>query len=98
MAVHRERIITAAARHKLPAVHGTRFMATAGGLMSYGPPARECWRYQATVWRAGTIRTYCADVLCAAPRQSRYSRQATAAETAGRRAAVPEGVAARLKL
>ena len=36
-AVHRELIAAVAARHKLPAVYGLRFMASAGGLMSYGP-------------------------------------------------------------
>jgi len=36
-AVTRDLIITLAARHKLPAVYGYRFMVTAGGLVSYGP-------------------------------------------------------------
>ena len=35
--MHRDLIIAVAARHKLPAVYVTRFMAMAGGLMSYGP-------------------------------------------------------------
>jgi len=35
-AVHRDRIITLAARHKLPAVYYRRRFVTAGGLMSYG--------------------------------------------------------------
>jgi len=35
--VHREPIITLAARHKLPAVYSGRFFVTAGGLTSYGP-------------------------------------------------------------
>ena len=34
--LHRELIITLAARHKLPAVYSHRVFATAGGLMSYG--------------------------------------------------------------
>jgi putative tryptophan/tyrosine transport system substrate-binding protein len=34
--VHREQIITLAARHKLPAVYFTRFFVTGGGLISYG--------------------------------------------------------------
>ncbi|HET9339331.1 MAG TPA: ABC transporter substrate-binding protein [Casimicrobiaceae bacterium] len=34
--VHRDRIIAAAAQHRLPAVYPYRYMATAGGLMSYG--------------------------------------------------------------
>jgi len=36
-AVHRDLIITLAARHKLPAVYYARFFVTAGGLISYGP-------------------------------------------------------------
>jgi putative ABC transport system substrate-binding protein len=34
--LHRELIITLAARHKLPTVYAYRFFVTAGGLMSYG--------------------------------------------------------------
>jgi putative ABC transport system substrate-binding protein len=34
--VHRELIITLAARYKLPAVYSHRVFATVGGLMSYG--------------------------------------------------------------
>jgi putative ABC transport system substrate-binding protein len=36
-AVHRDLIITLAARHKLPAVYQERSYAAAGGLISYGP-------------------------------------------------------------
>jgi putative ABC transport system substrate-binding protein len=35
--VHRELIITLAARHKLPAVYTDRFAVASGGLISYGP-------------------------------------------------------------
>jgi putative ABC transport system substrate-binding protein len=35
-ALHRDPIITLAARHKLPAVYWERFFVTAGGLISYG--------------------------------------------------------------
>lgn len=34
--VHRDRIIAAAARHRVPAIYPYRYMAVAGGLMSYG--------------------------------------------------------------
>lgn len=43
-AAYRNLIIKAAARHKLPAVYTTRFMTTAGGLMSYGPDFVEQYR------------------------------------------------------
>jgi putative ABC transport system substrate-binding protein len=36
-AVHRERIIALAARHRLPAVYPYRFFVSGGGLISYGP-------------------------------------------------------------
>ena len=34
--IHRELIVTLAARHRLPAVYNSRNFITAGGLMSYG--------------------------------------------------------------
>ena len=36
-AVHRDLIVTLAARHKLPAVYPNRFFVAAGGLICYGP-------------------------------------------------------------
>jgi putative tryptophan/tyrosine transport system substrate-binding protein len=36
-ALHRDLIITLAARHKLPAIYWERFFVTGGGLISYGP-------------------------------------------------------------
>jgi putative ABC transport system substrate-binding protein len=35
--VHRELIITLAARHRLPAVYALRLFASDGGLIAYGP-------------------------------------------------------------
>ena len=35
--LHRELVVTLAARHKLPAVYFERFFVAAGGLISYGP-------------------------------------------------------------
>jgi putative ABC transport system substrate-binding protein len=35
--IHRELIITLAARYRLPVVYWNRFYVTAGGLISYGP-------------------------------------------------------------
>ena len=35
--VHRDLIVTLAARHKLPAVYFRRLFVTGGGLISYGP-------------------------------------------------------------
>jgi len=37
VSVHRDLIVTLAARHKLPAVYPYRFLVAAGGLMSYSP-------------------------------------------------------------
>ena len=43
--VHRDLIVTLAARHKLPAVYYRRLYATGGGLISYGPDVVEQnWR------------------------------------------------------
>jgi putative ABC transport system substrate-binding protein len=43
-AVHRERIIALASRHKLPAVYYERNFVAAGGLMSYGPDFIDQYR------------------------------------------------------
>jgi putative ABC transport system substrate-binding protein len=42
--VHRDLIITLAARHKLPAVYFERFFVTGGGLISYGPSIVDQYR------------------------------------------------------
>jgi putative ABC transport system substrate-binding protein len=42
--VHRNLIITLAARHKLPAVYWERFYVTGGGLISYGPDVADQYR------------------------------------------------------
>jgi putative ABC transport system substrate-binding protein len=42
--VHRELIITLAARHRLPAVYALRFFVTSGGLICYGPDSIEPYR------------------------------------------------------
>jgi putative ABC transport system substrate-binding protein len=42
--LHRELIVTLAARHKLPAVYSDRSFVTAGGLMSYGPNFLDLYR------------------------------------------------------
>jgi putative ABC transport system substrate-binding protein len=42
--VHRELIITLAARHKLPAVYNARTFVAAGGLISYGPDFIDQYR------------------------------------------------------
>ena len=46
--VHRELIITLAARYKLPAVYFTRYFVDDGGLMSYGTNLVEQFRQAAT--------------------------------------------------
>jgi len=43
-AVHRDLIITLAARYKLPAVYLTRVYVAAGGLISYGPNFADQFR------------------------------------------------------
>jgi len=43
-AVHRHRIISAAARNQLPAIYGFRFYATDGGLVSYGMDTVDLFR------------------------------------------------------
>jgi ABC-type uncharacterized transport system substrate-binding protein len=46
-AVHRDLIVTLAARHKLPAVYFERPLVTGGGLVSYGPDVVEQYRLAA---------------------------------------------------
>ena len=45
--LHREPIVTLAARHKLPAVYFQRFFVAAGGLISYGPDRTDQYRQAA---------------------------------------------------
>jgi putative ABC transport system substrate-binding protein len=47
-AVHRELIVTLAARHKLPAVYPFRYFVSGGGLISYGPDNIEQYRQAAS--------------------------------------------------
>ena len=42
--LHRDLIVTLAARHKLPAVYSERFFVAAGGLISYGPDYVDQYR------------------------------------------------------
>jgi ABC-type uncharacterized transport system substrate-binding protein len=46
--VHRDLIITLAARHRLPAVYSFRYFAASGGLISYGPDTTEPFRRAAS--------------------------------------------------
>jgi putative ABC transport system substrate-binding protein len=46
-AVHRDLIITLAARHGLPAIYPYRFYVTSGGLVSYGPDTTDPYRQAA---------------------------------------------------
>jgi putative ABC transport system substrate-binding protein len=46
-AVYREAIVNAASRQKLPAVYALRYMAAAGGLVSYGPDFVDQYRLAA---------------------------------------------------
>ena len=45
--IHRDLIISLAARHKLPAVYPLRFFVAGGGLISYGPNSIEQYRQAA---------------------------------------------------
>jgi putative ABC transport system substrate-binding protein len=45
--LHRDLIVTLAARHRLPAVYPFRYYVTAGGLISYGPDEIEQYRQAA---------------------------------------------------
>jgi putative ABC transport system substrate-binding protein len=45
--LHRDLIVTLAARHKLPAVYWERFFIAAGGLISYGPDVIDQYRLAA---------------------------------------------------
>jgi putative ABC transport system substrate-binding protein len=42
--VHRDLIVTLAARHKLPAAYPSRFFVRSGGLIFYGPDSVEPYR------------------------------------------------------
>ena len=46
-AVHRELIISLAARHRLPAIYPWRYMVAGGGLISYGPDLVDQFRQAA---------------------------------------------------
>jgi putative ABC transport system substrate-binding protein len=46
--VHRNLIITLAARYKLPAIYATRSNVAAGGLMTYGPDRIDQFRRAAS--------------------------------------------------
>jgi putative ABC transport system substrate-binding protein len=46
--VHRNLIITVAARHRLPAIYPQRFFVTGGGLISYGPDRADQHRRAAS--------------------------------------------------
>ena len=45
--LHRDLIVTLAARHRLPAVYPFRYFVTAGGLISYGPDQIDQYRQAA---------------------------------------------------
>jgi putative tryptophan/tyrosine transport system substrate-binding protein len=44
VALHRELLITLAARHRLPAIYAARFFVTSGGLISYAPETIDSYR------------------------------------------------------
>jgi putative ABC transport system substrate-binding protein len=46
--VHRDLIVTLAARHQLPAVYAQRYFVIGGGLISYGPDSVDPYRRAAS--------------------------------------------------
>jgi putative tryptophan/tyrosine transport system substrate-binding protein len=48
MNVHREKVVSLAARYSLPAVYAWRYFAELGGLLSYGNEQRDSFRLAAT--------------------------------------------------
>jgi hypothetical protein len=56
--LHRDPIVTLAARYKLPAVYSNRFFVTGGGLISYGPDFVDQYRRAAgyAAWHTGQVR------------------------------------------
>ena len=50
--IHRELIVTLAARHKLPAVYSDRVFVTDGGLISYAPHRVDQYRRAAELRRS----------------------------------------------
>jgi putative tryptophan/tyrosine transport system substrate-binding protein len=46
--VHRELIVSLAARHRLPAIYPLPFFVASGGLMSYGPDIVDQYRRSAS--------------------------------------------------
>jgi len=42
--IHRDLIVTLAAKHRLPATYSARYFATAGGLLTYGPDFLDQFR------------------------------------------------------
>jgi ABC-type uncharacterized transport system substrate-binding protein len=46
-ALHRKLIVSLAARHKLPAVYAAQYIASVGGLVSYGPDFVDQYRHAA---------------------------------------------------
>src|SRR6266700_6565629 len=57
--VHRDLIITLAARHRLPAVYAARYFVRGGGLISYGPDAIDPHRRAASYVDRARSRPTC---------------------------------------
>jgi putative ABC transport system substrate-binding protein len=47
IAIHRDLIVSLAAKHRLPAVYPYRYFVTSGGLISYGPDPIDQYRLAA---------------------------------------------------
>ena len=92
-ALHRDLIVTAAAKHRLPAVYALRFYATGGGLVSYGPDVLDQYRRAASYVDRILRGERPADLPVQAPTKYELVINMKAAKTLG--LAVPDTLLAR---
>ena len=91
--LHREPIVTLAARHKLPAVYFQRFFVAAGGLISYGADRTDQYRQAAGYVDRILKGEKPADLPVQAPTKYETSHQPQ--DRQGARPHLPTGVLAR---
>jgi len=91
--IHRDLIITLAARHKLPAVYYDRHFVTRGGLISYGPNSIDPHRRAASYVDRILKGEKPADLPVQAPTKYELTINVKTAKTLG--LSVPDSVLAR---